>query len=158
MRAKVLKPEECFIGTEPYYAMESMPSRSSTTTPSGRAPGREDRITVRAPIMAERRIGYACLSPLRLRRYADTPAMPTGDYTPSLRSPWRVATVSCHDDLTASDLIGHYPATGGEIVWVDGRLAHAVRSGETCHLGEGAGTNSWTSAPADPWSDPAYGS
>jgi nitric oxide reductase NorQ protein len=48
---------------------------------------------------------------------------------------WRpqrpLITVSCHDDLTASDLV-----TGGETVWVDGPLARAVRSGAICYLDE----------------------
>ena len=38
---------------------------------------------------------------------------------------WRLKrlliTVSCHDDLTASDLIGRFLITGGETSWVDGR-------------------------------------
>jgi len=28
-------------------------------------------------------------------------------------------TVSCHDDLTASDLVGRYLVAGGETVWMD---------------------------------------
>ena len=44
---------------------------------------------------------------------------------------WRLKlpliTVSCHDDLTASDLVGRYLVTGGETVWVDGPLARAFR-------------------------------
>ena len=43
---------------------------------------------------------------------------------------WRLQrpliTISCHDDLTASDLIGRYLVTGGETVWMDGSLARAV--------------------------------
>ena len=46
---------------------------------------------------------------------------------------WRldrpVITVSCHDDLSASDLVGRYLIKGGETVWVDGPLTRAVRSG-----------------------------
>jgi nitric oxide reductase NorQ protein len=45
-------------------------------------------------------------------------------------------TVSCHDDLTASDLVGRYLVTGGETVWVDGPLARSVRSGSICYLDE----------------------
>lgn len=45
-------------------------------------------------------------------------------------------TVSCHDDLTASDLVGRYLISGGETVWVDGPLARAVRSGAICYLDE----------------------
>ncbi len=45
-------------------------------------------------------------------------------------------TVSCHDDLTASDLVGRYLIKGGETVWIDGPLASAVRSGAICYLDE----------------------
>jgi nitric oxide reductase NorQ protein len=53
---------------------------------------------------------------------------------------WRLKrpliTVSCHDDLTASDLVGRYLITAGETVWVDGPLARAVRTGAICYLDE----------------------
>ncbi|MEE8378982.1 MAG: CbbQ/NirQ/NorQ/GpvN family protein, partial [Gammaproteobacteria bacterium] len=45
-------------------------------------------------------------------------------------------TVSCHDDLTASDLVGRFLVKGGETVWVDGPLARAVRAGAICYLDE----------------------
>ena len=45
-------------------------------------------------------------------------------------------TVSCHDDLTASDLVGRYLIIGGETRWVDGPLTHAVREGGICYLDE----------------------
>jgi nitric oxide reductase NorQ protein len=45
-------------------------------------------------------------------------------------------TVSCHDDLTASDLVGRYLVKGGETVWVDGPLTNAVRTGGFCYLDE----------------------
>lgn len=53
---------------------------------------------------------------------------------------WRLrrplVTVACHDDLTASDLLGRYLITGGETVWIDGPLTHAVRIGAICYLDE----------------------
>ncbi len=53
---------------------------------------------------------------------------------------WRLKrpliTVSCHDDLTAADLVGRYLITNSETVWVDGPLAHAVRCGGICYLDE----------------------
>src|SRR6056297_1833397 len=45
-------------------------------------------------------------------------------------------TVACHDDLSASDLIGRYLLKGGETVWVDGPLTRAVREGGICYLDE----------------------
>lgn len=45
-------------------------------------------------------------------------------------------TVSCHEDMTASDLIGRYVLTGGETTWVDGPLTRAAREGGICYLDE----------------------
>jgi nitric oxide reductase NorQ protein len=45
-------------------------------------------------------------------------------------------TVSCHEDLTASDLVGRYLLQGDATVWVDGPLTRAVRNGAICYLDE----------------------
>ena len=45
-------------------------------------------------------------------------------------------TVSCHDDLSASDLVGRFLIGQGNTVWSDGPLARAVRSGAICYLDE----------------------
>ena len=47
-----------------------------------------------------------------------------------------LVTVSCHDDLTASDLVGRYLVKGGETLWVDGPLSRAVKAGGICYLDE----------------------
>lgn len=53
---------------------------------------------------------------------------------------WRLrrplVTVACHDDLSASDLIGRYLVRGSETVWQDGPLTRAVRAGALCYLDE----------------------
>jgi nitric oxide reductase NorQ protein len=53
---------------------------------------------------------------------------------------WRLGrplvTVACHDDLTASDLVGRYIVKGGEIEWIDGPLTKAVKVGAVCYLDE----------------------
>ena len=53
---------------------------------------------------------------------------------------WRLKrpliTVSCHDDLTASDLVGRYLVAGGETIWLDGPLTRAVKAGGLCYLDE----------------------
>ncbi len=110
MQAKALKPEEYFIEDEPYYE------------PVG------DEIEV---FEAAYRNGL----PVLLKG-------PTGCGKTRFMEhmAWRLKrpliTVSCHDDLTASDLVGRYLVTGGETVWVDGPLARAVRSGGICYLDE----------------------
>jgi nitric oxide reductase NorQ protein len=45
-------------------------------------------------------------------------------------------TVACHEDLTATDLVGRYLLSGDETVWMDGPLTRAVRSGAICYLDE----------------------
>ncbi len=45
-------------------------------------------------------------------------------------------TVACHEDLTASDLIGRYLLKGNDTVWMDGPLTLAVKHGAICYLDE----------------------
>ena len=45
-------------------------------------------------------------------------------------------TVSCHDDLSAADLVGRHLIGDGNTVWNDGPLTRAVRSGAICYLDE----------------------
>ncbi len=47
-----------------------------------------------------------------------------------------VITISCHDDLTSSDLVGRFMVTGGDVVWNDGPLTRAVKEGAICYLDE----------------------
>lgn len=63
----------------------------------------------------------------RLFRQADTArrALPTP-----------LITVACHEDLTATDLVGRYLLSGDETVWMDGPLTRAVRTGALCYLDE----------------------
>lgn len=45
-------------------------------------------------------------------------------------------TISCHEDLTATDMVGRFLLQGDETVWSDGPLTRAVRSGAICYLDE----------------------
>ena len=45
-------------------------------------------------------------------------------------------TVSCHDDLSAADLVGRHLIAGGDTRWCDGPLTRAVRAGGICYLDE----------------------
>ena len=45
-------------------------------------------------------------------------------------------TVSCHDDLSAADLVGRHLIGADGTVWQDGPLARAVRTGAICYLDE----------------------
>ena len=45
-------------------------------------------------------------------------------------------TVACHEDLTASDLVGRYLLEGDSTRWIDGPITRAVKSGAICYLDE----------------------
>src|ERR1041385_5938597 len=53
---------------------------------------------------------------------------------------WRLGrpliTVACHEDLSATDLVGRFLLEGEETVWHDGPLTAAVRQGAICYLDE----------------------
>jgi nitric oxide reductase NorQ protein len=110
MTAQVLKPEEYFIKDEPYYEPV----------------GNEIEVFEAA---------YENQLPVLLKG-------PTGCGKTRFMEhmAWRLKrpliTVSCHDDLTASDLVGRFLIRGGETVWVDGPLSRAVRAGGICYLDE----------------------
>jgi nitric oxide reductase NorQ protein len=107
---RVLKPEEYFIDVEPYYE-----------------PVADEVMVFEA--------AYANGLPVLLKG-------PTGCGKTRFMEymAWRLKrpliTVSCHDDLTSSDLVGRFLVKGGETIWVDGPLARAVRAGGICYLDE----------------------
>jgi nitric oxide reductase NorQ protein len=45
-------------------------------------------------------------------------------------------TIACHEDLTATDMVGRFLLQGDETVWNDGPLTRAARSGAICYLDE----------------------
>lgn len=53
---------------------------------------------------------------------------------------WRLGrpliTVACHEDLSATDLVGRFLLEGEETVWHDGPLTTAVKVGGICYLDE----------------------
>jgi nitric oxide reductase NorQ protein len=63
----------------------------------------------------------------RLYRQADTPRR-------ELELP--LLTVACHEDLTATDLVGRWLLASDATVWQDGPLTRAARSGAICYLDE----------------------
>jgi len=110
LHARVLRPESHLIENEPYY--EPI--------------GEEIQLLEAA---------YASQVPVLLKGPTGCGKTRFMEYVA-----WRLkrplVTVSCHDDLTAADLVGRYLITGTETVWVDGPLARAVRAGAICYLDE----------------------
>jgi nitric oxide reductase NorQ protein len=53
---------------------------------------------------------------------------------------WRLKrpliTVACHEDLSATDLVGRFLLEGEDTVWHDGPLSMALRQGAICYLDE----------------------
>ncbi len=47
-----------------------------------------------------------------------------------------LVTVACHEDLTASDLVGRYLLEPDGTRWIDGPLTRAVKHGGICYLDE----------------------
>lgn len=62
-------------------------------------------------------------------------------------------TVACHDDLTASDLVGRHLIGDGATYWNDGPLTRAVREGAICYLDEVVEARKDTTVVLHPLSD-----
>ncbi len=110
MQAHSIKPEEYLFEREPFY----------------RAAGDEVEVFTcayenRLPVLLK---GPTGCGKTRFMEYM------------SWRLKQPLVTISCHDDLTASDLVGRYLLKGGETTWVDGPLTRAVRKGCLCYLDE----------------------
>nr|VFK68706.1 MAG: nitric oxide reductase NorQ protein [Candidatus Kentron sp. UNK]VFK73698.1 MAG: nitric oxide reductase NorQ protein [Candidatus Kentron sp. UNK] len=110
MQARIFKPEEYLIHQEPYY--ESVHDEIALF---------ESAYRNRLPLLLKGPTGCG------KTRFMEHMA-------------WRMQrpliTISCHDDLTASDLVGRFLIRGGETIWVDGPLTLAVRHGGICYLDE----------------------
>ena len=76
-------------------------------------------------------MSYRLGQPLTSIKQADSRGIerPEGDNIP-------LVTIACHEDLTASDLVGRYLLEGDSTVWIDGPLTRAVKAGGICYLDE----------------------
>ena len=110
MQARSLKPEEYLFTEEPFY----------------RPTSDEINIFIRA---------YENCLPILLKGPTGCGKTRFMEYM-SWRLKQPLITISCHDDLTASDLVGRYLLKSGETVWMDGPLTYAVRKGCLCYLDE----------------------
>lgn len=64
-----------------------------------------------------------------------------------------IYTVACHDDLTATDLVGRHLLQDGNTQWNDGPLTKAVRNGGICYLDEVVEARKDTTVILHPLSD-----
>ncbi len=127
MQAKTLKPSENFISTEPYYEPISNEIEIFEAAYTNKLP-----VSLKGPTGCGK------------TRFMEHMAW-------RLKRP--LITVSCHDDLTASDLIGRYLITNNQTVWIDGPLAAAVRAGAICYLDEIVEARSDTTVVIHPLAD-----
>jgi nitric oxide reductase NorQ protein len=58
------------------------------------------------------------------------------EYMSHRLGPLPLITVACHEDLTATDLVGRYLLEDNETRWLDGPLTRAVKAGAICYLDE----------------------
>lgn len=110
MKAKTIKPEEYFIKEKPYY--EPIADECEVFEAAYRN---------KLPVLLK---GPTGCGKTRFVEYM----------TWRLKVP--LISVACHDDLTASDLVGRFLITQGQTQWIDGPLARAVRNGGICYLDE----------------------
>lgn len=68
--------------------------------------------------------------PLTVVREQDQPVLGEGE----VRVP--LVTIACHEDLTASDLVGRYLLDANGTRWIDGPLTRAVKAGAILYLDE----------------------
>ncbi|MDP6514186.1 MAG: CbbQ/NirQ/NorQ/GpvN family protein [SAR202 cluster bacterium] len=79
-------------------------------------------------------MSYRLGQPLTRVKQTPTPGAPDAVRTDEDILP--LVTIACHEDLTASDLVGRYLLEGDETVWIDGPLTRAVKAGGICYLDE----------------------
>lgn len=65
----------------------------------------------------------------------------------------KIYTIACHDDLTASDLVGRHLIGAEGTYWQDGPLTRAVREGGICYLDEVVEARKDTTVVLHPLSD-----
>ena len=73
--------------------------------------------------------------PLTIVKDASKGEPPSGDGGEATQA-LPLITVACHEDLTASDLVGRYLLEGESTRWIDGPLTRAVKAGAICYLDE----------------------
>ena len=70
---------------------------------------------------------------------------------------WRLSrplvTIACHEDMTASALVGRYLLKDNQTVWQDGPLSLAVKHGAICYLDEAVEARKDTTVVIHPLTD-----
>lgn len=69
-------------------------------------------------------------------RFVEYMAWYLSHHTEHLKREIPLITIACHEDLSASDLVGRYLLEGNETRWIDGPVTRAVKTGAICYLDE----------------------
>ena len=64
-----------------------------------------------------------------------------------------LVTIACHEDLTASDLVGRYLLRDNQTFWQDGPLSLSVKHGAICYLDEAVEARKDTTVVIHPLTD-----
>ena len=64
-----------------------------------------------------------------------------------------LVTIACHEDLTASDLVGRYLLDAQGTRWIDGPMTRAVKAGAILYLDEVVEARKDTTVPIHPLTD-----
>ncbi len=69
-----------------------------------------------------------------VREHDGSPSSPNGSSNGDVAVP--LVTIACHEDLTASDLVGRYLLDANGTRWIDGPMTRAVKAGAILYLDE----------------------
>lgn len=116
--------EEYTVAEEPYYIPIGDEVELFETAYSQRIP-----VLLKGPTGAGKTRFVEYMSWRLARPYTRISGGEGGHKTP-------LVTVACHEDLTASDLVGRYLLDTEGTRWVDGPLTRAVKVGAICYLDE----------------------
>src|SRR4030043_1241090 len=132
MEHRIEKPfEEYFITEEPYYLPVGDEEKIFSSAYKARLP-----VLLKGPTGCGKTrfveyMAYKLGKPLSIMKGSHKDGSP-----PFEHQGLPLVTVACHDDLTASDLVGRYLLEGDSTQVIDGPLARAVKSGAICYLDE----------------------
>ena len=131
-------------GYREYAIEEYKPSRRAVLPPDrrrgrdvhGRLRASASRCCSRARPAAARPASSSTWRGASAARSRSSRAARTAAQTARATQALPLVTVACHEDLTASDLVGRYLLEGETTRWIDGPLTRAVKAGAICYLDE----------------------
>ena len=132
IQANQYKIEEFIIEEEPFYVPNSDEVQIFEAAYRQRVPVLLKGPTGTGKTRFVEYMSWRLGQPLTIvKRWSDTNSNVT-----STNGKVPLITVACHEDLTASDLVGRYLLDANGTQWIDGPLTRAVKAGGICYLDE----------------------